>query len=45
VERSTDQTALALALAHPGVTLLAKPYGLRELRTHLDDIGQAPPLV
>jgi len=41
----TDQTALALALAHPGVTLLAKPYGLRELRTHLDDIGQAPPLV
>ena len=41
----TDQTALALALAHPGVTLLAKPYGLRELRTHLDDIGQALPLV
>ncbi|MCX6547914.1 MAG: ATP-binding protein [Acidobacteria bacterium] len=41
----TDQTALALALPHPGVTLLAKPYGLRELRTHLDDIGQAPPLV
>ena len=41
----TDQTALALALAHPGVTLLAKPYGLRELRTHLDDIGQTLPLV
>ena len=41
----TDQTALALALAHPGVTLLAKPFGLRELRGHLDEIGQAQPSV
>ncbi len=35
----TDQTALAMAVAHPGVTLLAKPFGLRELRTHLEAVG------
>jgi PAS domain S-box-containing protein len=35
----TDQTALTLASAHPGVTLLAKPFGLRELKKHLDNIG------
>ncbi len=35
----TDQTALTLASAHPGVTLLAKPFGLRELKKHLKNIG------
>ena len=35
----TDQTALAMAVAHPGVTLLAKPFGLRELRTHIEAVG------
>ncbi|MBK9796698.1 MAG: PAS domain S-box protein [Holophagaceae bacterium] len=35
----TDQTALTLASAHPGVTLLAKPFGLRELQKHLESIG------
>jgi PAS domain S-box-containing protein len=34
-----DQTALTLASAHPGVTLLAKPFGLRELQKHLESIG------
>jgi len=34
-----DQTALTLASAHPGVTLLPKPYGLRELQKHLETIG------
>ena len=31
-----DQTALTLAAAHPGVTLLPKPFGLRELQQHLE---------
>jgi len=31
-----DQTALTLALAHPGVTLLSKPFGLSELQKHLE---------
>ena len=35
----TDQTALTLASAHPGVTLLPKPFGLRELQKHLEGIG------
>jgi PAS domain S-box-containing protein len=35
----TDQAALALASAHPGVTLLSKPFGLRELQKHLENIG------
>jgi PAS domain S-box-containing protein len=35
----TDQTALALVAAHPGVTLLAKPFGLRELQKHLESLG------
>ena len=35
----TDQTALTLASAHPGVTLLSKPFGLRELQSHLESIG------
>ena len=34
-----DQTALTLASAHPGVTLLPKPFGLRELQKHLEGIG------
>jgi len=34
-----DQTALTLASAYPGVTLLAKPFGLRELQKHLESIG------
>jgi CheY-like chemotaxis protein len=34
-----DQTALTLASAHPGVTLLAKPFGLRELQKHLEGLG------
>jgi signal transduction histidine kinase len=34
-----DQTALTLASAHPGVPLLAKPFGLRELQKHLESIG------
>jgi len=32
-----DQTALNLASAHPGVTLLSKPFGLRELQRHLEN--------
>ena len=35
----TDQTALALASAQPGVTLLSKPFGLVEFRSHLESIG------
>ena len=31
-----DQTALTLAEAHPSVTLLPKPFGLRELQQHLE---------
>ncbi len=34
-----DETALALADAYPGVTLLSKPFGLRELQKHLENIG------
>jgi len=34
-----DQTALDLASAYPGVTLLSKPFGLRELQKHLESIG------
>jgi len=34
-----DQTALTLASAHSGVTLLSKPFGLRELQQHLKNIG------
>jgi PAS domain S-box-containing protein len=35
----TDQTALTLASAHSDVTLLSKPFGLRELQKQLDSIG------
>jgi len=31
-----DQAAQALASAHPGVTLLSKPFGMRELHNHLE---------
>ena len=34
-----DQTAMTVASAHPGVTLLSKPFGLRELQKHLESIG------
>jgi CheY-like chemotaxis protein len=34
-----DQTALKLAAAHPGITLLSKPFGVRELQQHLENIG------
>ena len=34
-----DQTAQDLVSAHPGVTLLSKPFGLRELQKHLESIG------
>jgi CheY-like chemotaxis protein len=34
-----DQSALSLASAHPGVTLLSKPFGLRELQKHLENMG------
>ena len=34
-----DQVALTLASAHPGVTLMSKPFGLRELQTHIESIG------
>jgi len=34
-----DQMALTLASEHPGVTLLPKPFGLRELQKHLEGLG------
>jgi CheY-like chemotaxis protein len=34
-----DQTALNQASLHPGVTVLSKPFGLRELQKHLESIG------
>ena len=33
-----DQTALTLASAHPGVTLLAKPFGRRELENFIGSL-------
>jgi CheY-like chemotaxis protein len=33
-----DKTAQDLANAHPRVTLLAKPFSLKELRSHLDAV-------
>jgi len=35
----TDDAALALAAAWPGVSLLAKPFGLRELRQQIGIMG------
>lgn len=34
-----DQTGLNLASSHLGVTLLTKPFGVRELQKHLESIG------
>ena len=34
-----DQTSLTLASAHPGVTILSKPFGLRELQKHPKTLG------
>lgn len=31
-----DQTALDLAASHTGVSLLGKPFGIRDLQAHLD---------
>ena len=45
-----DQAAIDLAATQPGVTLLAKPFGLLELRQYFESIGctsvgqQSPPL-
>jgi CheY-like chemotaxis protein len=36
-----DQSALDLAKRYPLVTLLAKPFNLKELQQCLDQIGQA----
>jgi signal transduction histidine kinase/CheY-like chemotaxis protein len=35
----TDQSALNLAALHPGVTMLPKPFGLRQFQKHLEGIG------
>jgi PAS domain S-box-containing protein len=35
----TDQAALDLAAAHPGVTLLPKPFGLRDLQKQFEALG------
>ncbi len=37
-----DQAALELAQAYPGVTLLAKPFGMDELRRHLNNLKGLP---
>jgi CheY-like chemotaxis protein/anti-sigma regulatory factor (Ser/Thr protein kinase) len=37
----TDDAARSLAAAHPGVTLVSKPFGLRELQKHLECLGLA----
>ncbi len=34
-----DQTAQYLVSANPGVTLISKPFGLRELQKHVEKIG------
>ena len=40
-----DQTALDLAAAHPGVSLLPKPFGIRELQTFLVAISLRPDML
>ncbi len=35
-----DQTAQSLVAAHPGVTLVPKPFGVKELQTILGGLGQ-----
>ena len=37
----TDQTALDLVAAHPGVSLLAKPFGVSDLQKRLGSLPQA----
>ncbi|MDR3682806.1 MAG: PAS domain S-box protein [Geothrix sp.] len=37
-----DQTALDLVSAYPHVTLLAKPFGLEELKQHIQAISASP---
>ena len=34
-----DHAAVDLASAHPGVILVAKPFGLRELQAHIESVG------
>ena len=34
-----DQAAMSLASAHPGVILLPKPFGMRELQNHIERIA------
>ena len=34
-----DQTALTLASAYPDITLMAKPFGVREFQKYLESIG------
>lgn len=36
----TDQSALDLAAAHPSVSLLPKPFGMRELQKYLEAFGR-----
>jgi|GEM_PF-1468017 len=36
-----DQTALDLVEAHPFVTLMAKPFSMKELRQHLESLDRA----
>jgi PAS domain S-box-containing protein len=36
-----DQTALNLVEAHPGVTLLSKPFGMKELQQQLEQVRPA----
>jgi len=38
-----DQATHDLAARHPGVTLLAKPFGLRDLQQYLESLGRRDP--
>ncbi len=35
-----DQTAVSLVEAYPHVTLMSKPFGMKELRSHLQPLGR-----
>jgi DNA-binding response OmpR family regulator len=35
-----DQTAVSLVEAYPHVTLMSKPFGMKELRSHLKTVGR-----
>ena len=37
-----DQTALELARTYPGVTLIPKPFSMRDLKEHLDAVAAGP---